>query len=104
MGTDKWKETIEEESFLLELLVMWFPNCGVIRLEFFSKQQKDNKYKIHLPGFFFYYKQTNKQEFFLFFHTTVATVLNGFITIYEKMKFMSLCENLVQQYSQCGMY
>lgn len=90
MGTDKWKQTTEEESFLLELLVMWFPNCGVIRLEFFSKQQKDNKYKIHLPGFSFYNKQTNKQEIFLFFHTTVATVLKGFIIIYEKMKFMSV--------------
>lgn len=35
MGIDKWKETLKEKSFLLVLLVTWFPNCGVMRLEFF---------------------------------------------------------------------
>lgn len=44
MGTDKWKETSEEMSFLLVLLVTWFPNCKVMKLEFFSRQQEGDKY------------------------------------------------------------
>lgn len=44
MGTDKWKETLKEKSFLLALFVTWYLNCGVMRLEIFSKQQKGDKY------------------------------------------------------------